>query len=104
MKLQNLATLAALVPYVLGYPHLTNFPEHRSLAGLSPEEVQTVMQLFKDSMPGPQPLPPPINDTSSKLVNDPDHPFEPTRPDDMRGPCPGLNTLASHGVSNQVSR
>ncbi|KAN0097127.1 heme-thiolate peroxidase [Tylopilus felleus] len=101
MKLQNLATLAALVPYVLGYPHLTNFPEHRSLAGLSPEEVQTVMQLFKDSMPGPQPLPPPINDTSSKLVNDPDHPFEPTRPDDMRGPCPGLNTLASHGYINR---
>ncbi|KIJ31934.1 hypothetical protein M422DRAFT_185203 [Sphaerobolus stellatus SS14] len=36
-------------------------------------------------------------DTSVKLVNDMDHPWMPLRPGDLRGPCPGLNTLASHG-------
>jgi hypothetical protein len=36
--------------------------------------------------------------TGTKLVNDADHPFIPQGPNDMRGPCPALNTLASHGV------
>ncbi|KAE9393591.1 hypothetical protein BT96DRAFT_967157 [Gymnopus androsaceus JB14] len=63
------------------------FPEYRSLAGLSAAE----------STPGAQPPPPAINDTSSKLVFDEAHPWEPLRPGDIRGPCPGLNTLASHG-------
>ncbi|KAF8138810.1 heme-thiolate peroxidase [Boletus edulis] len=84
MKPQTFATIVALIPYVLGFPHLANFPEHRSLAGLSPEEVRAVASQF-DSMPGAQPLPPPISDTSSIL------------PSDLRGPCPGLNTLAAHG-------
>jgi len=30
-------------------------------------------------------------------VYDAAHPFQPDQPGDMRGPCPGLNTLASHG-------
>ncbi|CAA7264115.1 unnamed protein product, partial [Cyclocybe aegerita] len=43
-------------------------------------------------------LPPgPLEDTSAKLVNDEAHPWQPLRPEDIRGPCPGLNTLASHG-------
>ncbi|KAF8440405.1 hypothetical protein L210DRAFT_3539562 [Boletus edulis BED1] len=92
-----LATLVALAPHALGSPHLANFPEYRSLAGLSPQEVRAVARTFS-STPGAQPLPPPINDTSSKLVNDPKHPYLPLRPGDIRGPCPGLNTLASHGV------
>ncbi|KAF8126904.1 heme-thiolate peroxidase [Boletus edulis] len=96
MKLQNLATLVALAPHALGSPHLVNFPEYRSLAGLSPQEVRAVARTFS-STPGAQPLPPPINDTSSKLVNDPEHPYMPLQPGDIRGPCPGLNTLASHG-------
>lgn len=100
MKLQSFATLLALVPYTLGFPHLAHFPEHRSLAGLSPEEVGIVARTF-NSTPGAQPLPPPINDTSAKLVNDKAHPYQPNRPGDIRGPCPGLNTLASHGVSDQ---
>ncbi|KAF8899578.1 heme-thiolate peroxidase [Gymnopilus junonius] len=33
----------------------------------------------------------------SKLVNDAAHPWKPQAPGDIRGPCPGLNTLASHG-------
>ncbi|KIJ31529.1 hypothetical protein M422DRAFT_185801, partial [Sphaerobolus stellatus SS14] len=32
-----------------------------------------------------------------KLVNDKAHPWMPLREGDQRGPCPGLNTLASHG-------
>jgi hypothetical protein len=48
--------------------------------------------------PGAQPLPPPIKDTSSKLVNDAKHRFRAPGKHDQRGPCPGLNTLANHGV------
>ncbi|KAG6373771.1 heme-thiolate peroxidase [Boletus reticuloceps] len=101
MKIQNLATITTLLSSVLGFSHLANFPEHRSLAGLSPGEVRAVTRQF-NSMPGPQHLPPPINDTSSKLVNDAAHPFMPDQPGDIRGPCPGLNTLASHGYINRT--
>ena len=103
MKLQNVPILVALVPYALGFADLENFPEYRSLAGLSPREVRAVARTFS-STPGAQPLPPPINDTSAKLVCDADHPYMPDQPGDIRGPCPGLNTLASHGVSDQRSR
>ncbi|KAG9314996.1 heme-thiolate peroxidase [Chiua virens] len=96
MKLQSLATLVALVHYALGFPHLMNFPEYRSLAGLSPQEVRAVERSFSQT-PGAQPLPPPINDTSAKLVYDAAHPYIPDQSGDIRGPCPGLNTLASHG-------
>ena len=72
-------------------------PAYQSLAGLSKKERDNVMStlVFQD----PDPPPGPLNDTSAKLVNDPAHPWQPLRPGDMRGPCPGLNTLASHGVS-----
>lgn len=73
------------------------FPEYRSLAGLSHEEVRAIARTFHDT-PGAQPLPPAINDTSPKLVFDEAHPWLPPGPGDIRGPCPGLNTLASHGV------
>ncbi|KAH0833051.1 hypothetical protein J3R83DRAFT_12042 [Lanmaoa asiatica] len=76
----------------------------RSLVGLSPEEVRAVARTF-GSMPGAQPLPPPINGTSTKLVYDAAHPYQPDRPlGDIRGHCPGLNILASHRVSDQRSR
>ncbi|KAG8213300.1 heme-thiolate peroxidase [Butyriboletus roseoflavus] len=101
MKLQNLAILVALVPYSLGFPHLANFPEYRSLAGLSPQEVRAVARTFS-SVPGAQPLPPPISDTSAKLVYDAAHPYQPDHPGDIRGPCPGLNTLASHGYLSRT--
>lgn len=44
------------------------------------------------------PPPPALTFDGSKLVNDPTHPFRAPRPGDQRGPCPGLNTLANHGV------
>ncbi|KAJ7266285.1 Chloroperoxidase [Mycena rebaudengoi] len=42
-------------------------------------------------------LPPAQTDTSIKRVPDADHPFIAPGPNDMRGPCPGMNTLANHG-------
>ncbi|KZP07573.1 heme-thiolate peroxidase [Athelia psychrophila] len=50
---------------------------------------------------GAGPPPPPQSDTSAKLVADAAHPFKPASSTDIRGPCPGLNTLASHGYLNR---
>jgi hypothetical protein len=76
---------------------ITAFPSYGSLAGLSNEEVEKIIPTLqiRDAEPATGPL----KDTSSKLVNNEDHPWKPLRPGDIRGPCPGLNTLASHGVS-----
>jgi len=78
----------------------TAFPQYGSLAGLSERELDEIMPTLKRSFP---PSPPgPLNDTSAKLVNDRAHPWKPLRPGDNRGPCPGLNTLASHGVRRYI--
>ncbi|KIJ46203.1 hypothetical protein M422DRAFT_250242 [Sphaerobolus stellatus SS14] len=71
------------------------FPQHQPLAGLTERELEDLLPRFKPVVPPPPPGPP--KDTSVKLVNDKDHPYEPLRKGDIRGPCPGLNTLASHG-------
>ncbi|KAF7309085.1 Cloroperoxidase [Mycena kentingensis (nom. inval.)] len=42
-------------------------------------------------------LPPLPTDTSLKRIPDAAHPFVAPRPDDQRGPCPAMNTLANHG-------
>ncbi|KAJ6521092.1 Chloroperoxidase [Mycena vulgaris] len=42
-------------------------------------------------------LPPRQTDTGTKRVPDADHPFIAPGPNDIRGPCPALNTLANHG-------
>ncbi|KAJ7477533.1 Chloroperoxidase [Mycena latifolia] len=42
-------------------------------------------------------LPPRQTDTGTKRIPDADHPFIAPGPDDMRGPCPAMNTLANHG-------
>ncbi|KAJ6580365.1 hypothetical protein DFH09DRAFT_1440715 [Mycena vulgaris] len=42
-------------------------------------------------------LPPRQTDTGTKRVPDADHPFIAPGPNDMRGPCPAMNTLANHG-------
>ncbi|KAF8138846.1 hypothetical protein EV363DRAFT_1394275 [Boletus edulis] len=55
-----------------GFQHLINFPEYRSLAGLSPQEGRVVARTFNSIL------------------------------GDIRGPCPGLNTLASHGYINRT--
>lgn len=72
------------------------FPAHWSLAGLTREQLDEILPTLAFT---PPPNPPgPLSDTSAKLVNDAAHPWEPQAPGDVRGPCPGLNTLASHGV------
>ncbi|KZT31907.1 Cloroperoxidase [Sistotremastrum suecicum HHB10207 ss-3] len=42
-------------------------------------------------------VPPVSNDTGIKMIPDNAHPFQAPGPNDQRGPCPGLNTLANHG-------
>ncbi|KZS94788.1 Cloroperoxidase [Sistotremastrum niveocremeum HHB9708] len=42
-------------------------------------------------------VPPFPVDTSLEVIPDSQHPFVAPGPNDKRGPCPGLNTLANHG-------
>ncbi|PPR06380.1 hypothetical protein CVT26_004641 [Gymnopilus dilepis] len=73
----------------------SGFPAHHSLAGLTREQLDEILPTLSFT---PPPNPPgPLKDTSAKLVNDAAHPWRPAAPGDIRGPCPGLNTLASHG-------
>ena len=74
------------------------FPQYETLVQRTPEDI-----IPRGNVAWPPPPPGPLKDTSTKLVNDRAHPFKPARPGiDMRGPCPGLNTLASHGVRFRV--
>ena len=72
------------------------FPSYGTLAGLSRSELDAILPTLKRGVP--ESPPGPLNDTSAKLVNDENHPWKLAGKDDIRGPCPGLNTLASHGV------
>ncbi|KZV87671.1 aromatic peroxygenase precursor [Exidia glandulosa HHB12029] len=87
----KLSVLLQLVG-VLAFPALQPYD---SLAGLTRDEVDAFARSVK--VVGGQPIPPPITDTSLKLVVDKDHQWKPLRAGDQRGPCPGLNALASHG-------
>ncbi|KAJ3544720.1 heme-thiolate peroxidase [Coprinellus aureogranulatus] len=71
------------------------FPSYGSLAGLSEREVNEIVAGLPHITPGKPPGPLKFNGT--KLVYDRDHPWKPLRRGDIRGPCPGLYTLASHG-------
>jgi len=74
---------------------VTSFPQHGSLAGLSKRELDAIIPtLERREVVRP---PGPLKYGGIKLSNDADHPFMEPGPDDMRGPCPGLNTLANHG-------
>ncbi|KIM43700.1 hypothetical protein M413DRAFT_387030 [Hebeloma cylindrosporum] len=71
------------------------FPSYGTLAGLSRAELDTVLPTLQRGVL--EPPPGPLKDTRAKLVNDKSHPWKPAGKNDIRGPCPGLNTLASHG-------
>lgn len=74
----------------------TAFPSHFPLAGLTQRELADIVPtLTARTLTAP---PGPLNDTRTKLVNTPAHPFIAPGKTDIRGPCPGLNTLANHGV------
>ena len=76
--------------------YATAFPAWNSLVGRSDEEISAFARTV--TITGAQPAPGPLNNTLSMLVNDAAHQYMPPGPNDIRGPCPGLNTLASHGV------
>lgn len=72
------------------------FPPYQSLGGLSEHELRNAVRALDPTLPG---IPPgPLKNNGTKLVYDWLHPFLPPGPLDIRGPCPGLNTLANHGV------
>lgn len=77
-------------------PFAAAFPTYASLAGLPREELDKAVATLDYSPPGPPPGPLEFNGT--KLIHDAEHPWEPLKEGDIRGPCPGLNTLANHGV------
>ena len=72
------------------------FPSYGSLAGLTERELDEIIPTLEAR--DPESPPGPMKFTGTKLVNDPAHPWKPAGKNDIRGPCPGLNTLASHGV------
>ncbi|KAJ3510932.1 heme-thiolate peroxidase [Agrocybe chaxingu] len=85
----------SLLPTLVFAVRVIAFPSHASLAGLSERELEAIIPTLEAREPA---VPPgPLEDDSPKLVNDEAHPWKPLRPGDIRGPCPGLNTLASHG-------
>lgn len=90
--------------YVTLFPTLislvTGFPSHGPLAGLSRRQLDAIIPTLQ--LREPESPPGPLSDTSTKLVNDEAHPWKPLRPSDIRGACPGLNTLASHGVCANI--
>ena len=96
-------TLFSIFAVLLAVDGVFSFPSYRSLAGLSARQLEEIIpQLTVRTLPSP---PGPLEDTSAKLVNDPAHPFIAPGTNDIRGPCPGLNTLANHGVcSSQFLR
>ncbi|KIJ30061.1 hypothetical protein M422DRAFT_268417 [Sphaerobolus stellatus SS14] len=72
-------------------------PAYDSLIGLSEREInEFVARNGVAPIPNP-PAPLPAHDNGLKLVNDPAHPFRTQQPNELRGPCPALNTLANHG-------
>ena len=86
-----------LVLVVLAFASIAiSFPAYGSLAGLTEAEIDAIIPTL--DIRDVEPPPGPLKFNGTKLVNDPAHPFQPLRPGDIRGPCPGLNTLASHGV------
>ncbi|RXW16171.1 heme-thiolate peroxidase [Candolleomyces aberdarensis] len=71
------------------------FPTYGSLAGLTEREWNELIPRLPKACP---PTPPgPLKFNGTKLVHDRAHPFRPPGRNDIRGPCPGLNTLANHG-------
>ncbi|KAF5359269.1 hypothetical protein D9756_003077 [Leucocoprinus leucothites] len=71
------------------------FPTYGSLAGLSRDQLDAIVPTLKYRRAADPP--PPIAYNGTKLVNDAEHPYQAPQEGDMRGPCPGLNTLANHG-------
>jgi hypothetical protein len=72
------------------------FPATASLAGLSRDEADAAIASLKPARR--QPPPGPLAFSGTKLIYDSKHPYKAPGRGDVRGPCPALNALASHGV------
>jgi unspecific peroxygenase len=97
-SLLSMGLFLSLLSLAFAINNVLSFPSYGSLAGLSSEELDRIIPTLQTRGFEPEPPPGPLNDTLTKLVNDEDHPWKTLQPGDIRGPCPGLNTLASHGV------
>lgn len=76
------------------------FPAYGSLHGLSERDLASAVATLDITLPGTPPGPPSF--TGTKLIYDALHPYIPPGPLDIRGPCPGLNTLANHGYLPRI--
>ncbi|KIJ48558.1 hypothetical protein M422DRAFT_247407 [Sphaerobolus stellatus SS14] len=74
------------------------FPAYDSPVELTEREINEYVTRNGIAEIPNTPLPLPKGQDGLKLVNDPAHPFIAAGPNDIRGPCPTLNTLASHGA------
>lgn len=98
LDLKMLSRVLISATLVLNACTVGAFPAYGSLAGLTRDQLDAIVPTL--TYQTPENPPGPLQDTSAKLVNDAAHPWKPQAPGDIRGPCPGLNTLASHGVSS----
>lgn len=95
----RIARAPALLFFLYLYTQIAAFPSYGSLAGLSDREINEFARTAEVALTGAKPAPGPLKDDGVKLIADAAHPYQAAGSNDMRGPCPGLNTLASHGVS-----
>ncbi|KAJ7627233.1 Chloroperoxidase [Roridomyces roridus] len=78
------------------YPAMKSFILS-SLLLLPLATAKSVLEVRDGQTATPITFPAAPTDTGIKQVPDVDHPFIAPGPDDQRGPCPGMNTLANHG-------
>ncbi|KZP09818.1 hypothetical protein FIBSPDRAFT_963680 [Athelia psychrophila] len=93
----RIAITPALLVLSSLYTQAAAFPSYGSLAGLSDREIAEFARTADVALTGAQPALGPLKDDGVKLIADAAHPHKAAGPNDIRGPCPGLNTLASHG-------
>ncbi|RXW17927.1 heme-thiolate peroxidase [Candolleomyces aberdarensis] len=86
-----LTTLLFLLSNSLAFPNYADVLKRQEVE----EADSRTGRPFRPVDPPSPPRPPRF--TGAKLVHDPAHPWMPLRDGDERGPCPGMNTLASHG-------
>ncbi|KAJ7747761.1 Chloroperoxidase [Mycena metata] len=88
-NMKSLATLVLLVPAVFSFPR-------NPILGRRDDPTPTTE--VQDGQTGTLiVLPPQATETGLKQIPDAGHPFIAPGPDDQRGPCPAMNTLANHG-------
>ncbi|KAJ2936545.1 heme-thiolate peroxidase, partial [Candolleomyces eurysporus] len=92
---QSFVSLTVLLLGLVNLSPAFAFPQYGSLAGLSARDLNELVPRLNEVDP-PNP-PGPLMYNGTKLVHDDAHPFKAPEEGDIRGPCPGLNTLANHG-------